>query len=725
MGLHFSWFPFAFMFSALFCHPALGQYQWQNPLPQGNHIRAIESISAQLGFAGGDAGTLLKTTSGGQIWTIARFPERAEISRIQFVDGMRGWACGVASGKAVLYGTTDGGETWVDRTPTAGSEVAFTFLNGSLGWASVDSAVYVTNDAGVVWKKRGSGGSISCLSFTDSLNGWGVAGSIVVHTIDGGKSWMTVVPDTATSGSPNGYTQVDFIDSSVGWVVGRLWGPQLADGFIYATTDGGAQWTRQLHVGSPQGQYRSFSDLVVRNRNILWAVSDWYLYRSTNGGGEWQNLGRTKYLRTIASIDDSTLWGAGDLGTLYCSHDGGGTWQQTSRGFDTRLLDLQLTAGSRLYAAGGAAVLSSDDKGGEWGIHPVVVPGSPIVDIHAVWFSDSLHGWCGTEHIGGWGRVLRTTDGGYTWEVQVDSIHRVFTMLFTSDGTGWFGSGSLIYRSTDNGKNWVFHGDLSPSSGMEVKTLSFPSPDSGWAGGFVGLFRTADAGYSWDRVDLPGEDIVVEDLFFLNPKTGWVVGEHGRESYIFKTTDGGSTWSSQDHPVTADYSRIVCVCFRDQNRGWVAGTSLPSPVLQTTDGGETWVPTDIPTSLTPSCVRFLPGVGGWITFELGGILHFPDLAVSVAEILWNPVADDISLSQNFPNPFNPSTTIRYSLPTRSQVTLSVFNTLGQKVAILDEGEREVGFHEVVFDGNGLASGVYLYRIVAGAYAATKRLLLLR
>ena len=68
---------------------------------------------------------------------------------------------------------------------------------------------------------------------------------------------------------------------------------------------------------------------------------------------------------------------------------------------------------------------------------------------------------------------------------------------------------------------------------------------------------------------------------------------------------------------------------------------------------------------------------------------------------------------NYPNPFNPSTTIRFGLPLKSQVTLTVFNTLGEQVAQLVNGEMEAGYHEVKFDGTGLSSGVYFYRIQAG------------
>jgi hypothetical protein len=91
------------------------------------------------------------------------------------------------------------------------------------------------------------------------------------------------------------------------------------------------------------------------------------------------------------------------------------------------------------------------------------------------------------------------------------------------------------------------------------------------------------------------------------------------------------------------------------------------------------------------------------------------------------------LLQNYPNPFNPSTTIRYGLPHKSLVTLSLYNTLGQRVAELVAGEQGAGFHEVRVDGSALASGVYLYRLNAspsdgsraGDFVGRNKLILLK
>ena len=83
------------------------------------------------------------------------------------------------------------------------------------------------------------------------------------------------------------------------------------------------------------------------------------------------------------------------------------------------------------------------------------------------------------------------------------------------------------------------------------------------------------------------------------------------------------------------------------------------------------------------------------------------------------------LLQNYPNPFNPSTTIKYGLPRRAHVMLTVYNTLGQCVAVLVDKSQEAGYHEVVFQNPGLASGVYLYRMQADGFVSTKKLLVLK
>ena len=94
-------------------------------------------------------------------------------------------------------------------------------------------------------------------------------------------------------------------------------------------------------------------------------------------------------------------------------------------------------------------------------------------------------------------------------------------------------------------------------------------------------------------------------------------------------------------------------------------------------------------------------------------------SVSASEQLPN----DFALEQNYPNPFNPTTTIKFNLPEQSNVRIDVFNTLGQQVKSLVNGEVSAGEHSVKFDASALSSGVYLYRMQAGDFNEIKKMIL--
>ena len=93
------------------------------------------------------------------------------------------------------------------------------------------------------------------------------------------------------------------------------------------------------------------------------------------------------------------------------------------------------------------------------------------------------------------------------------------------------------------------------------------------------------------------------------------------------------------------------------------------------------------------------------------VLHFSQATpTGVEEALGGEVPTGYMLEQNYPNPFNPSTIIRYGLPVRSRVNVAVYDALGQRVALLVDGEQDGGMHSIAFDASGLSSGVYFYRL---------------
>lgn len=91
----------------------------------------------------------------------------------------------------------------------------------------------------------------------------------------------------------------------------------------------------------------------------------------------------------------------------------------------------------------------------------------------------------------------------------------------------------------------------------------------------------------------------------------------------------------------------------------------------------------------------------------------------------NNIPHQFVLEQNFPNPFNPETSIKFSIPERAFVSLRVYNSLGQEVAIPIENEMEAGSYNLKFDGSGLSSGIYLYTIKAGNFVQTKKMIMMK
>jgi hypothetical protein len=83
------------------------------------------------------------------------------------------------------------------------------------------------------------------------------------------------------------------------------------------------------------------------------------------------------------------------------------------------------------------------------------------------------------------------------------------------------------------------------------------------------------------------------------------------------------------------------------------------------------------------------------------------------------------VANNFPNPFNASTTIQYSLPIDADITIEIYNLLGQKIDVLYNGNQQAGNHSLIWDASAVSSGVYFYNINAGDYNISKRCLLLK
>ena len=168
-------------------------------------------------------------------------------------------------------------------------------------------------------------------------------------------------------------------------------------------------------------------------------------------------------------------------------------------------------------------------------------------------------------------------------------------------------------------------------------------------------------------------------------------------------------------------------------------------VQVSSDGGSTWTTAQVITGkqgrwkqhhialadiVTPSAtmaLRFTARDGGFVTVFDAAVddVEFGDGLVLHADEEPSPVPAAFALEQNYPNPFNPVTTIRYSLAAPGRVVLTVFNTVGQEVAEVVDGERAAGEHSVPFDASNLAGGVYLYRLSSGGLTQMRKMVLIK
>ena len=122
-------------------------------------------------------------------------------------------------------------------------------------------------------------------------------------------------------------------------------------------------------------------------------------------------------------------------------------------------------------------------------------------------------------------------------------------------------------------------------------------------------------------------------------------------------------------------------------------------------------------------------IAGHLGNHSGGIWHLQQKTKAVRSAAPMYAASEApgayALEANYPNPFNPNTVIRFVLPEPGRVQLSVYDMLGREVTRLADGDREAGRHSVVFEGQGLASGVYVYRLVAGSFEQHRTMLLVK
>ncbi len=356
------------------------------------------------------------------------------------------------------------------------------------------------------------------------------------------------------------------------------------------------------------------------------------------------------------------------------------------------------------------------------------------------------------------GIIYRSTNNGTSWTAVfggtgADAIAVSDTNIFAATDGG-------VYRSTNNGATWTVSG----LTGVSPQALAITDTNL-FAGTFQsGVYRSTNNGASWTAVNsgLTGTALYITALFAY--ETNLFAGTWGSSAY--RSTNNGTTWTSASNGLTSNNVHAFTISPNlagDTNL--FAGTYFGNGVYLSTDNGTSW--TAVNNGLTNNNVRALAvsdtnlfaGTDGggvfhstnngtsWTAFNTGltnnvinallvsgtnlfagtndGVWRRPLSDITAVEDQSNEIPSQFTLEQNYPNPFNPTTTIGYVLQEKGSTKLTLMNTLGEEVAILVNEEQDKGFHKVDFNANNLPSGVYLYKLQAGNFTETKKLMLLK
>lgn len=291
---------------------------------------------------------------------------------------------------------------------------------------------------------------------------------------------------------------------------------------------------------------------------------------------EWtaQHSGTTENLNAVSFVDPLYGHAVGNKGTLLATEDGGQTW---SPQFICRL---PCPAPFQVDVVGG---------------------------FNDVSFFDRNHGHV----VGNRGRILVTTDGGFTWLPQESpTIQALLGVSFLDAERGYaVGDGGTILATTDGGSTWV-----AQASGTTrvLRGVSFVDPDHGYAVGDSGtVVATKDGGDTW-HAQSTGTTELFFGVSFVDTDHGHVVGLNGT---ILATSDAGTTWIRQDSGTTR---ALLGVSFTDADHGHAVGTF--GTILSTQDGGSTWIREMSGTTRHLADVSFVDAHNGHAIGEDGTIL---------------------------------------------------------------------------------------------------------
>ncbi len=706
--------------------------QWllkSNGLPSSTYsyislaLDAVDSLNAIVSVNAGNY--LYRTTDGGNNWFGLNWKTYTsdEPEDISMPDNQNIWAA-TRTGK--ILNSTDNGSTWNQQfsdptktnfmnyvrmfdnkngiamgdAPAAPVLNSVFFINTSIGWAvgydfsNVQGIILKTTDNGITWIKKNSGITepLHSIFFINENIGWVVGDfNSIIKTTDGGENW-------APQQIPNysAFNSIFFTDENNGYSIGS--------NVFLKTTNGGANWFKLTGFDRS-----SLNKIYFVNKDTGWAAG--YIFnnsigsiiiKTTDGGNSWaqQTTQTTSGLTSIYFNDINNGWASGWDGTILKTTDGGNNWQSLSTGTQTYFTSISFSDLQNGYAVGFDGLIFRTTNGGNSWFQENSNTGSNINAIQSI---SNLTAYCvGENNI-----ILKTTNGGITWNILNESKSKP----------------PIFLRTTDGGTNWISTNDsslLGKWSGDMWRRLDFINIDTGYfytSGGTQYLEKTLNGGTNWSQINYT---LYAQVIKFYDDKLGLIYNS----GTMYRTIDGGDNWDTFSTTATGWGNDIEFVP-GEPAKVWMTDWYN---LFSSSDTGRTWIKHFISAQkLKGRDIKFTDRNTGWLLCDSGKVFRTTNPLYNVTDVSndFSNIPTQYKLEQNFPNPFNISTRIDFTVPRDSKVSLKVFDALGREIETIVNGFLTAGKYSVGFNAYKVATGIYYYQLKAGDYTSTKKMIFLK
>jgi photosystem II stability/assembly factor-like uncharacterized protein len=562
-------------------------WEWSNPLPQGNTLRALDFVG-RTGFAAGDFGTVLRSDDGGQTWTALQSGTTEDLTEIDVPSGEGGVGPVFAAGGCVLVSSYNTFKRlhWAESdtrcdSPIAGISFGEFRGGGYLYVLTEDGSVYRSGEdtlADDSWEPVGSvpasvdrddQSPATSLFFFDKWIGFATTRKGIYRTEDSGVSW---VPVASRSG---GFEGIAFTGDGTGYAVGR-------GGAVYRTADDGTTWTPTTMDEAVAGL--TLTSISCFSARCVVTTSDPNrLLQTTDAGDSWNSVFLAGSSEVLATAFTSALGAVavGSSGTIATSSDGGGSWAPISSELGGSFARLRGGPEFLAFAIGSNGALARTSDGGRSWSFTSVPTSEALVDVS---FADATHGIV----LDIAGTLFRTDDGGATW-LPVSSDIDAQAVLALSDNEILLVGPRGIRRSFDGGQTFEREGSRSMRRAV-LFGIDF-AEGALVAYGPTSLYTSRDGGTNWKKLGRPDHRPLAE-VDFVTPRVGFALGKGGR---VWRTRNRGNSWREL---LGTGTDGGLDLAFANEKEGYLATNDLyfakgdrrPDYVLRTVDGGLTWRP---------------------------------------------------------------------------------------------------------------------------------------